>query len=198
MAVADELAWEARLPWTHPRSGRDRRWRPSAQPVPERFDIVIPDLLATLTFEPHIGRNPRVRQLARRPHLVSTIYDPVSHLAPVVWEPTLPTGTRRTRRHVWRLPNQSSLDPPNEGMLAAVLLHWAPWLPASTTRRPHRPRATGEVYTLEFRALAAGVTCTELAGGTVTSPGLLTEALTTPDLIGVVVTSPGLIDLEIC
>lgn len=183
MAVADEMAWEARVPWTHPKTARVRRWRPTAQPVPERFTIVIPDLLVSLTFEPHIGRNPRSRHLAHRPTLASTMFDPVVVIAPVVWEPTLPTGTRRTIRELRRSRNQSSLDPTDQGVLAAQLLTWMPSLPTTTSRRPLRPRATGAFYELEFSALAAGVICTAMVEEALTASDLLDEILTSSDLI---------------
>jgi len=188
MAVADELAWEARLPWGHPKAQRVRRRRPTAQSVPERFTIVIPDLLATQTIDPLIGRNPRVRRLAMRPTLSSTSFDPASVVFPVVWEPSLPAGSRRSRRELHRVLNQSSLDPTDQGVLAAQLLTWIPTLPTRTSRRPLRPRASGAVYELEFTVLAATVTCTVLVNESLTSAGLLDETLT----------SSGLIDEEFC
>jgi hypothetical protein len=150
MAVDDELAWEPRLPWVQPKNLRWRlsRGRPSAQPIPERFEIVVPDLLVNLTFDPVLGPNPRTRYLTLRPKQVSTIFDPVSHLSPIVWEPTLPTGTRRSRRERRREVNQASVDPPNAGVIAAQRMTWMPHLPTRTRRWPLRRRETGASWWL--------------------------------------------------
>lgn len=199
MAVDDEMAWEPRLPWIHPAIVRRRLLaHPSAQPVPERFEIVIPDLLATLTFDPVLGPNPRTRYLTRRPMATETIFDPVSAMYPLVWEPVLPTGTRRSRRELRRRINQSSIEPAPQGTIAAERLSWLPSLPTRATRRPLRPHDRGVYFGLEFSALGARVTCSELANQAVATPALITEAVTTPDLDAPAVTTPALITEDLC
>ena len=199
MAVADEMAWEPRLPWIHPHTPVIRALgRPTAQPVPERFNIVVVDILAGLTFDPVLGPNPRRAALARRPSLTSIVFDPVSVIYPVVWEPILPTGTRRGRLFVRRRPNQSSVEPAPQGVIAAQRMTWMPHLPARTNRRINRRRGPLENRLLEFSVLATGIMCVEIVNDTLTSPSLIDDTLTSPSLITQSLTSPTIIHEEFC
>lgn len=198
MAVDDELAWEPRLPWIHPTTPVYRRHAISAQPVPERFTIVVPDLLASLTFDPVLGPNPRTRRRMQRPRHTATLLELISAITPLVWAPGLPTGTRRTKREERRSHNQSSVEPAPQGVIAAQRMTWMPALPTRTSRRPLRRTGTGNYFQLDFSVLTIGVTCTELVGEQLTAPHLLIEAVTSPDLLTETLTSPGFINEGFC
>jgi len=199
MAVDDEMAWEPRLP-LHSLRRPILAKRPSTPPVPERFEIVVADILAGLTFDCVLGPTPRTAQRARRPrHDGSMIFDPVSHLAPVVWEPELPSGMRRLKSQHRTHRHQESREPAPQGVIAAQRMTWMPHLPNIRNRvRARRSRDVGGTWRLEMSVLATGVQCTELEDRALTSPAFLADGLTTSTFLGETLTSPAFLDEEFC
>src|SRR5712691_6932825 len=136
---------------------RKRLRRPAAETVApfSPASIVVPDVLASLTFFPVLQLHRHYRTRVHTPEIISPFTDAIR---PLAW---LPLSLLR-RRLPPRRARIDTIEPPPS--LQTSIAERMGWIPAVADRLPHhRPSAAASVTVTPLSVIAAKVLCTELA-----------------------------------